>query len=124
MQVKFSATFLETIARFTDFEIRKEVVSLLGKLSSGWRKDGNNKVNIEGTYTVLEEYHVTKHLRLIWAVDVVVENSLCIQVLKIWDVLPPNKIDELAKRLTEKLYRNYTVNMISRCNENHVEGYA
>ncbi|GJV28146.1 putative P-loop containing nucleoside triphosphate hydrolase [Tanacetum coccineum] len=121
-QVKCSDAFLETIARFTNFEILNDVVSLVGKLASGWREDGNTEVNIEGTCMLLEEYKVTQHLRLIWTVDVVAENSACVQVLKIWDVLPPNKIKELAKILTERVYGNYTVNMLNRCKERRVDG--
>lgn len=122
--MKFSDTFLETIASFSDFEICKEVVSLVGKLSSGWRKDEDAKVQLEGTCMHLEEYKVTQHLRLIWTVDVVAEDSLCIQVLKMWDIMPPNKIKELAKMLTEKVYGNYTVNMMNRCKEQRVVGYV
>ncbi|KAL7614112.1 hypothetical protein Lser_V15G07023 [Lactuca serriola] len=122
-QVKFNDTFLETIASFGDTKICKEVVTILLKLSSGWRKDGNNKVNLEGTSMLLEVYEVTQNLCLIWAVDIVVQNSLCIQVIKIWDVLPATKNEQLAKILVEKVYGNYTVNMMNRCKEKRVEGY-
>ncbi|KAL7614118.1 hypothetical protein Lser_V15G07024 [Lactuca serriola] len=54
---------------------------------------------------------------------IVVQNSLCIQVIKIWDVLPATKIEQLAKILMEKVYGNYTVNMMNRCMEKHVDGY-
>ncbi|XP_071706131.1 uncharacterized protein [Rutidosis leptorrhynchoides] len=121
-KVKFSDTFMESIERYTDIEIRKEVVSLVGKLSRGWHKEGENKVQIEGTSMYLEDYDVTQNLRLIWTVDVVVEDSLCIQVLKMWDFMPSNKIQELAKILTDKVYGNYTVNMINRCKEKLVDG--
>lgn len=118
---------METMSRLADNEICKEVISLLTKLSGGWRqseKDGNTKVNMEGTCSFLEEHKVTQDLRLIWAVDIVAQNSVCIQVLKIWDVLPATKIEELAKLLTEKVYGNYTMNMMNRCKEKRVEGYV
>ncbi|CAI9272141.1 unnamed protein product [Lactuca saligna] len=121
-QVRFNDKFLETIAGFRD-SICKEVVTLLVQLLSGWQKDGNHKVNIPGTCMHnLESYNVTQDLCLIWAVDFVVENSLCIQVIKIWDVLPATKIEQLAKILVEKVYGNYTVNMMNRCMEKHVDG--
>ncbi|KAI3747627.1 hypothetical protein L6452_10161 [Arctium lappa] len=104
-QVKFSDMFLDRIGRFFNPEICKEVAFLLVKLSSGWRqpqKDGNTKVDIEGTWPLLVKYNVTKNLRLIWAVDIVVQNSRYIQVLKIWDILPAVKIGELAKILMQK----------------------
>lgn len=37
-QVCFSPEFLESITRYGDSEIEKEVASLLKKLSSGWRE--------------------------------------------------------------------------------------
>ncbi|GKC57826.1 putative P-loop containing nucleoside triphosphate hydrolase [Tanacetum coccineum] len=124
-QVKFSDTFMETITRQSDNDIRKEVVSLLIKLSGGSRQpeeDGNTEVNVEGTCSLLEEYKVTKDLCLIWAVDILAENSVCIQVLKIWDVLPATKVKERAKILMENVYGNYSVNMINRCKEKRVDG--
>ncbi|KAI3798723.1 hypothetical protein L1987_34001 [Smallanthus sonchifolius] len=124
-QVKFSDTFLKTVARLTDHEICNKVLSLLVKLSGGWREPenaGNSRVNTEGTRTLLEEYKVTHDLRLIWAVDIVAQNSVCIQVLKVWNVLPATMVEGLSKMLTEEVYGNYTVNMMNRCKERHAEG--
>ncbi|KAK9062132.1 hypothetical protein SSX86_019318 [Deinandra increscens subsp. villosa] len=124
-QLKFSDTFSKTIARLADHEICKKVISLLVKLSGGWRKleeAGNSKVNTEGTCTLLEQYKVTQDLYLIWAVDIVAQDSVCIQVLKFWDVLPATKFEELSRILTEKVYGNYTVNMMNRCKERRTEG--
>ncbi|KAI3798721.1 hypothetical protein L1987_33999 [Smallanthus sonchifolius] len=124
-QVKFSDTFLKTVARLTDHEICNKVLSLLVKLSGGWREPenaGNSRVNTEGTRTLLEEYKVTHDLRLIWAVDIVAQNSVCIQVLKVWNVLPATMVEGLSKMLTEKVYGNYTVNMMNHCKERHAEG--
>ncbi|KAJ9540921.1 hypothetical protein OSB04_027427 [Centaurea solstitialis] len=125
-QVKFSDMFLDRIGNFFNPEICKEVAFLLVKLSSGWRqpwKDGNTSVNIEGTWPLLVKYNVTKNLRLIWAVDIVVQNSVYIQVLKIWDILPAVKIEEVAKILTKNVYGNYTETMMSRCKAECVDGY-
>ncbi|KAK9062135.1 hypothetical protein SSX86_019321 [Deinandra increscens subsp. villosa] len=124
-QVMFSDTFFNTIARLTDHEICKKVISLLIKLAGGWRepeKDGNSKVNTEHTSTLLENYKVTHDLHLIWAVDIVAKDSVCIQVLKVWDVLPATKFEDLSKILMEKHFGNYTVNMMSRCKERRTEG--
>ncbi|KAJ0468730.1 putative P-loop containing nucleoside triphosphate hydrolase, DNA2/NAM7 helicase, helicase [Helianthus annuus] len=124
-QVKFSDTFLKTVARLTDHEICNKVVSLLVKLSGGWRepeKAGNCRLNTEGSCTLIEEYKVTQDLCLIWAVDIVAQDSVCIQVLKVWDVSSANKFEELSKMLKEKVYGNYTVNMINRCKERRTEG--
>ncbi|KAI3794407.1 hypothetical protein L1987_37038 [Smallanthus sonchifolius] len=120
-----SDTFLKTIARLTDHEICNKVLSLLVKLSGGWREPentGNAKATTEGTCTLLEEYKVTHDLRLIWAVDIIAQNSVCIQVLKVWSVLPATKVEELSKTLMEKVYGNYTVNMMNSFKERHAEG--
>ena len=165
---------MDHIARFSNHEILKEVVSLLIKLSSGWRqpqKDGNTKANIDGTrdpilparlmmnlkiYKVmaslvgklssfwcqpqkdensqpnieelasplLEKYKVTQDLVLIWGVDIVAQDSLCIQVLKILDIIPATKFEEVSKILMKKAYGNYNETMMSRCKEKCVDGYV
>lgn len=152
------------ISSFTDPDIRKEVVSLVVKLSSGWRQsqqdvetiagiegtwpllarfsnmvsflgkivriwrqphnDGSGKMNIEETFPIMETYNITQDLCLIWAVDIVVQDSHCIQVLKIWDILPPTETEELKKVLVKKVYGKYTENMMSRCKEKYVDGYV
>ncbi|KAD7478548.1 hypothetical protein E3N88_01684 [Mikania micrantha] len=123
-QVKFSDTFLKTIARLNDHEICKKVISLLQKLSGGWREPEkvNLRLSLEETCTFLEEYKVTQDLHLIWAVDIEAQDSACIQVMKVWDVSPPSKFKELSKILMEEVYGNYTVNMMNRCKERHFEG--
>nr|XP_043634873.1 uncharacterized protein LOC122605973 [Erigeron canadensis] len=114
-------------SRFRTFEICKQVVSFLGSLGSIWRqpdKDGNAEEYREEAKTcpILEKYNVTQDLCLIWAVDIVVKDSLCIQVLKIWDILPFSKIDEMEKDWMEKVYGNYTKSMMNRCKEKCVQG--
>ncbi|KAL8194025.1 hypothetical protein R6Q57_026267 [Mikania cordata] len=123
-QVKFSDTFLKTIARLNDHEICKKVISLLQKLSGGWREPEkvNLRLSLEETCTFLEEYKVTQDLHLIWAVDIEAQDSACVQVMKVWDVSPPSKFKELSKILMEEIYGNYTVNMMNRCKERHIEG--
>lgn len=78
----------------------------------------------EGNSTHLEEYKITHDLSLIWAVYIVIQDSVCIQVLKVWDVLHANKFEELSKMLMEKVYGNYTVNMMNRCKERRADGYV
>ncbi|XP_076894527.1 uncharacterized protein LOC143546844 [Bidens hawaiensis] len=117
-QVKFSDTFLKTVARLANHESCNKVVSLLVKLSSGWREPEK----AGQTCALLEKYKVTQDLCLIWAVDIVAQDSVCTQVLKVWDVLPAAKFEELSKMLMEKFYGNYTVNMMNHCKERRTEG--
>ncbi|KAI3773049.1 hypothetical protein L6452_04247 [Arctium lappa] len=95
-------------------------------LSSFWRqlqKDEDAKANIEETIPFLEKYYVTQDLSLIWGVDIVAQDSLCIQVLKICDILPATKFEELSNVLMEKAYGNYTETMMSQCKTKCVDGY-
>ena len=43
------------------------------------------------------------------------------QVLKIWDVLPPDDIPKLIKRL-DNIFGMYTADFVSLCNEKSFDG--
>ncbi|KAJ8557667.1 hypothetical protein K7X08_003292 [Anisodus acutangulus] len=112
----FSEDFPKSIARIRDVEIRKEVISLLEKLSSGWRKPGKHSLfgdSGRNSSDLLEIYCV-KHLKLIWSVDILLENSTYFQVLKFWDILPGYQISKLAKVLDIR-FGIYTIDMLNRC---------
>ncbi|XP_010317671.1 uncharacterized protein [Solanum lycopersicum] len=121
-KVIFSEDFSKSIARIKDVEISKEVISLLVKLSSGWRKaEKKNMFSNKGGNSsgLLEEYFV-KHLKLIWTVDIQQQNSTYLQVLKIWDILPGCHIPKFAKNL-DTHFGQYTVDMMNRCRYKRVE---
>ncbi|CAI9276325.1 unnamed protein product [Lactuca saligna] len=117
-KVNFDNTFLERMERIQSLYIRKQVVSLLVKLSDGWRQhrksNRNNFNDTPGIYDILETYNLDGRLYLVWSVDIVYENSLCAQVLKVWDILPLSQIQQCAKSL-EQVFGNYTLDMIKRC---------
>ncbi|XP_059451311.1 uncharacterized ATP-dependent helicase C29A10.10c-like [Corylus avellana] len=123
-KVFFNNDFHKSIARTSNAEIRKEVISLLAKLSSGWRQT-NEKRNLivhDGTSSqVLEIYRVDEQLNLVWTVDILKEDSHHIQVMKVWDVLPLSDIPRLAKQL-DILFGSYTVDKMHRCKHRCVEG--
>ncbi|KAI3813724.1 hypothetical protein L1987_18455 [Smallanthus sonchifolius] len=122
--VNFTNTFLERIADIANLNVRKLVLSLLVKLASGWRQLKKSKSNsyndTRAMFNMLEIYNVDGHLHLVWSVDIVYENSLCIQVLKFWDLLSLSHIQQCAKRL-ESAFGNYTSEMISRCQTKRFE---
>ncbi|XP_075105369.1 LOW QUALITY PROTEIN: uncharacterized protein LOC107763176 [Nicotiana tabacum] len=121
-KVLFSEDFSKSLARIKDAEIREEVISLLVKLSSGWRMSGKHNIfYIKGGNSsgLLEIYSVNR-LKLIWTVDILLENSTYYQVLKIWDIIPGYQIPKLAKDI-EILFGFYTVNMMNRCRCKRVE---
>lgn len=115
---------MESINRIRNLEIRKEVISLLMKLSSGWRPPQKDKIDSDmaGTSSqLLEQYNFYGVLYLVWTVDILREQSSCIQVLKIWDVVMESKIPELTRYL-DLVFGNYTVDKMNRCKHRCVEG--
>ncbi|KAI3768471.1 hypothetical protein L2E82_19173 [Cichorium intybus] len=125
-KVNFTNIFLERMASISSFYVRKQVVSLLIKVSNGWRQlrktSRSNFSDTRGISDMLETYKVDGHLYLVWSVDIVYENSLCAQVLKVWDILPSSQIRQRAKSL-ERVFENYTLDMINRCQTKCSERY-
>lgn len=119
--------FLERIYSIANLNIRKLVVSLLVKLSSGWcelRGNSRNRYfNPRGMCNLFETYFVHGQLYLVWSVDIAYENSLCFQVLKFWDILPLHQIEQCALYL-ERVIENYTWDTINRCQTKHFERYV
>lgn len=118
--------FVERMAGIKNLNVRKQVVSLLVKLSTGWRQAKNKKRNSyndkQGRLNMFEIYNVDEKFHLVWSVDIVYENSVCVQVLKFWDILLLSHIQQRAKRL-EKAFGDYTLEMIGRCQTKRVERY-
>ncbi|XP_055826472.1 uncharacterized protein LOC129894890 [Solanum dulcamara] len=114
-KVLFCENFSKSIARIKDVEISKEVISLLVKLISGWRKSEKNRIHNKGgnSCALLEVYKV-KHLKLIWTIDILQQGSTHVQVLKIWDILPAYRISNLSKDL-DILFGQYAFDLMNRC---------
>lgn len=113
------------MARVPDYEFCKEVLSLLEKLSCGWRqphKESSPFVN-GGTSSQFVEHYKVKHMYLVWSVDLLRENSHHIQVLKVWNVLVLSDLPKLSKQL-HALYESYASEKMSRCKYKKKEGYA
>ena len=73
---------------------------------------------------MLETYNVDGHLHLVWSVDIVYENLLCVQVLKFWDILPMSRLQQSVKCLSlKRAFGNYTFDTINRCLIKHCERY-
>ena len=121
----FSNNFRKSIMK-VKIKARQEVITLLVKLSSGWRQspEERNIIVPHGTSSeLLENYRVNDQLSLIWTVDIVKENKIDTQILKVWDVLPLPDLPKLAWRL-DAVLGNYTVNKMNRCKQKCIEGYA
>ncbi|EEF36194.1 ATP binding protein, putative [Ricinus communis] len=116
-KVFFSDDFQRSMERLKDVEIRKKVISLLEKLSNGWRqsdKDNDQIVHDGISFQLLQQYKVNEQLNIVWSVDILQENSFQIQVLKIWDVLSSSHVAKLAESL-DNLFRKYTIDKINCC---------
>ncbi|XP_024191154.1 uncharacterized protein LOC112195054 isoform X2 [Rosa chinensis] len=116
-KVCFTHNFLSSITKIKDTVILWEVLALLTKLSSGWRRPLEEKGTLvyDGTSAqLLEKYKINGNLNLIWTVDILQENGHYIQVMKFWDILPFSHIAELAKRL-DIVFGNFTVDKMNRC---------
>ncbi|CAI9763492.1 unnamed protein product [Fraxinus pennsylvanica] len=123
-KVCFTDEFSRSMSKIKGIDIRKEALSLLEKLSSGWRQLHKHEIlsNLDGASSqFLEIYDVKESFKLIWTVDILRENLNDIQVIKILNVLPSSEIITLAKKLDE-LFGNYTVNYMSRCMCKRLEG--
>ncbi|XP_059643475.1 helicase SEN1-like [Cornus florida] len=123
-KVCFSNDFLRTMAGIKNPNTRKEVLSLLTKLSSGWRLPQGNRIlkDMNGISSqLLEQYNVNGQLNLIWTVCILRENSKYIQIIKVLNVLPLSKIPELANRL-DISFGKLTVDTMHRCKCKCVEG--
>lgn len=114
------------MSKIQDIHVRKEVLSLLEKLSSGWRQPPkhNNFSKLDGASSELVEiYNVIRSLKLIWTIEIVRENANEVQAIKILDILPPFKISILAEKL-DAVFGNFAVNYMSRCLCKRIEGYV
>ncbi|KAJ8770540.1 hypothetical protein K2173_018031 [Erythroxylum novogranatense] len=122
-KVCLSEDFRKSLAGIARADIQKEVISLLGKLSTGWRQpcsDGSI-TGLEAISELLEYYKVSNFLYLIWSVDTIKENSNNVQVLKVWDILPLRRTRKLSK-LLDSIFQKYTVENMNRCKHKFVEG--
>nr|KYP39275.1 Helicase SEN1 [Cajanus cajan] len=114
-KVHFNDKFRRSFKRLRSNEIKKKVINLLGRLSSGWRpKKIAVDLSCENSSQILKQFKV-ESFYIICSIDIV-KTSRYIQVLKIWDILPVEDIPQLAKRL-DNVFKGYTNEYIIRCKE-------
>ncbi|KAK2437779.1 P-loop containing nucleoside triphosphate hydrolase superfamily protein [Trifolium repens] len=119
-KVLFSDNFLKSFKNLPSKQTKKSVISLLLKLSSGWRPKGI-KVDLHcgNSSQILKQYKV-EGLFVVCSKDIIKESNFT-QVLRIWDVLPPEDIPKVVKRL-DSIFGRYTNDFISRCSVQCFEG--
>ncbi|WJX52814.1 hypothetical protein P8452_38884 [Trifolium repens] len=119
-KVLFSDNFLKSFKNLPSKQTKKSVISLLLKLSSGWRPK-RIKVDLRcgNSSQILKQYKV-EGLFVVCSKDIVKESNFT-QVLRIWDVLPPEDIPKVVKRL-DSIFGRYTNDFISCCSVQCFEG--
>ncbi|GJW10068.1 UvrD-like helicase, ATP-binding domain, P-loop containing nucleoside triphosphate hydrolase [Tanacetum coccineum] len=100
--------------------LKKQVLNLLLKLSSGWRpKNRSTDFCCKSSSQILKQFKV-EGFYVICTNDIIKEVKY-VQVLKVCDVLALDEIPKLTKRL-ESIFSAYTYAYISRCTEKCFEG--
>ncbi|KAI3926683.1 hypothetical protein MKW92_000475 [Papaver armeniacum] len=124
-QVIFSDGFWSCLSGIKSVEVRKSLVSLLMKLSSGWRQRSQREKELKAddgdVAQLLQRNQINGRLNLLWTTDIVKEKSNYIQVLKFLDILPSAEIPRLAKSLNV-IFQSYTVQKMYRCKYKCLEG--
>ncbi|EXB88355.1 Helicase SEN1 [Morus notabilis] len=118
-KVFFSDNFLNSFRKLTSVETKKSVINLLLRLSDGWRPRRQVIAFCESPLQI-NSFKVVG-LSVVCTVDIVSTDSGHMQVLKIWDLLPPENIPEFVKCLT-CTFEKCTEAFINLCNEKCLEG--
>ncbi|PWA62544.1 uvrD-like Helicase, ATP-binding domain, P-loop containing nucleoside triphosphate hydrolase [Artemisia annua] len=119
-KVLFSDDFRRSFGKLTGSRLKKQVLNLLLKLSSGWRpKNRSIDSCCKNSSQILKQFKV-EGLYVVCTIDIIKEAQY-VQVLKVWDVLALDKIPNLTKRL-ESIFSAYTDAYIRRCTEKCLEG--
>ncbi|KAJ1399973.1 UvrD-like helicase, ATP-binding domain [Sesbania bispinosa] len=119
-KVLFSDNFLKSFKKLRSERTKKSVISLLLKISSGWRPKRIKVDLLCGNSSKMLKQFKVEGLFVVCSKDIIKESRYT-QVLKIWDILPPEDIPKIVKRL-DSIFGSYTDGFISRCSEQCFEG--
>ncbi|KAF4379973.1 hypothetical protein G4B88_029965 [Cannabis sativa] len=118
-KVLFSDNFLKSFKKLTSIRRKKSILNLLLKLSGGWRP--KRPLVESGSRSSLEIMRFkVEGLIVISTVDITKDLNYA-QVLKIWDVLHPDDVPKLIKRL-DNIFGNYTEDFVNLCNNKSFDG--
>ncbi|XP_062113026.1 uncharacterized protein LOC133824169 isoform X1 [Humulus lupulus] len=118
-KVLFSDNFLKSFKKLTSIRRKKSILNLLLKLSSGWRPKRQLVESGSNSSMDIMRFKV-EGLIVIGTVDITKDLNYK-QVLKIWDVLPPDDVPKLIKRL-DNIFGKYTDDFVKLCNEKSFDG--
>ncbi|KAI3905060.1 hypothetical protein MKX01_017306 [Papaver californicum] len=103
----------KVLREMKSFQTQKSVISLLLKLSNGWRPKKVDSV-CGNSLQLVKQFKVGR-LYVISVVDIVKYSSY-VQVLKVWDIIPLEEMPKLVKRL-DSIFSMSTDDFINRCKE-------
>ncbi|CAL8993557.1 unnamed protein product [Prunus brigantina] len=118
-KVLFSDNFLKSFKKLKSIRLKKSVLNLLLKLSTGWRPKKPNVGTICGSYSHILRKYMVEGLYIVCTTDIA-KDVKYIQILKVWDLLPLEDIPKLVNRL-ESILKRYTDDFINRCKEKCLE---
>ncbi|GJW38050.1 hypothetical protein Tco_0060970, partial [Tanacetum coccineum] len=119
-KVLFSDDFRRSFGMLTCERLKKLVLNLLLRLSTGWRPKRSLGLCQENSSKGLKQFNV-EGLYIVCTLEII-KDIHYEQVLKVWDILPFQEIPKLTNRL-ENIFYAYTEEYINRCTENQFEGY-
>ncbi|XP_031477020.1 uncharacterized protein LOC116248392 [Nymphaea colorata] len=117
-KVVFSNEFKKSFMKLASLHTKKFIISFLLKLAGGWRP--KMWMRTEESASQLVNHHKIEGLQLVWTVDVI-KDSVLVQILKVWDILPPAGVPKLVKRL-ENIFLMYTDIYTNYCKTRHIQG--
>ncbi|KAF3792770.1 TPR and ankyrin repeat-containing protein 1 [Nymphaea thermarum] len=117
-KVVFSNEFKKSFVKLASLHTKKFIISFLLKLAGGWRP--KMWMRTEESASQLVNQHKIEGLHLVWTVDVI-KDSVLVQILKVWDILPLAGVPKLVKRL-ENIFLMYTDIYTNYCKTRHIQG--
>ncbi|GJV06456.1 P-loop containing nucleoside triphosphate hydrolase [Tanacetum coccineum] len=119
--VIFNDSFLKSIRDIENLEYKKEVHSLLMRLSSGQRVHRVDKVSHDSVLVKQSQVN-SKGLSLVWAIDIEKVNKQSMQVIHVWDILQGTaNLQQLTRRIN-KFYKRYSDKELNYCKVKHYDG--
>ncbi|KAG6515462.1 uncharacterized protein LOC121971003 [Zingiber officinale] len=117
-KVLFSEDFKISFSKLRQIQCKMQVIKLLENLAEGWR----SKMRFEefsGSFELIRINKVNDFF-VIWTVDITKDDRY-IQVLKVWDILPLEKIERLVSRL-DHIFSLYTETYVNYCKKTCTQG--
>ncbi|KAH9698652.1 UvrD-like helicase ATP-binding domain-containing protein [Citrus sinensis] len=107
-KVNFSDNFLKSFRKLTSDQTKKLVINLLLKLASGWRPEKRKVDSVCGSSLHIIKQFKVEGFYIICTIDIVKESKY-FQVLKVWDILPLENVQNLLTRLDNIFVKNLEV---------------